>query len=124
MNRKRYFKKRYIIPAAIVGAPVALALFVVLGGGVVMLLWNWLLPSLFGLPAITIWQGFGLLVLCRILFGGFGGGGRSHSHRTRDFPPEDRERFRQRMRERFGCVPGEPDAPAPVDIPARPSQAE
>jgi hypothetical protein len=38
-------------------------------------------------------QGFGLLALCRILFGGFGGGGHS-KHMT----PEERERFRKRMR--------------------------
>lgn len=37
---------------------------------VVMLLWNWLVPALFTLPAITYWQAAGLLILGRILFGG------------------------------------------------------
>ncbi len=39
---------------------------------IVMLLWNWLMPALFGLIAINFWQALGLLVLARILFGGFG----------------------------------------------------
>lgn len=34
-------------------------------------LWNWLMPSLFGLRHITYWQGFGLFVLAKLLFGGF-----------------------------------------------------
>ena len=38
----------------------------------VRLLWNWLLPSLFGWRLITFWQALGILVLCRILFGGLG----------------------------------------------------
>ena len=90
----RHWKKRYIIPLAIVGAPLFIALFVFVTGGIVMLLWNWLLPALFGLPRITLLQGFGLLALGRILFGGFGGGGgRRHSRMT----PEERERVRQRF---------------------------
>ena len=82
--------------------PVFIALFVFIGGEVVMQLWNWLLPSLFGWPRITFWQAFGMLVLCRILFGGHGllGSGRRFSRTA-----EERERFRQRVRERFGFGP-------------------
>lgn len=40
---------------------------------IVMLLWNWLMPVLFGLTLITFWQALGLLVLSKILFGGFCG---------------------------------------------------
>ena len=47
---------------------VAIAVFVL----VVMLLWNWLLPSIFGIAAINYWQALGILVLSKILFGGFG----------------------------------------------------
>jgi|SRR6187431_773344 hypothetical protein len=101
MSMKRFMKWYYIVPAAIVLAPVAIALFVLLGGGIVMLLWNWLLPPLFDFPQITLLQGFGLLVLCRILFGGFGGGG-GHQHNQRKCKsPEERERIHRRMRERF-----------------------
>ena len=41
-------------------------------------LWNWLLPPLFGVRQVTLWQALGLLALSRILFGGFGRGGGSH----------------------------------------------
>jgi hypothetical protein len=56
MSMKRFMKWYYIVPAAIVLAPVAIALFVLLGGGIVMLLWNWLLPPLFDFPQITLLQ--------------------------------------------------------------------
>lgn len=39
---------------------------------VVMLLWNWLVPTLFGISAISFWQAAGLFILARILFGGWG----------------------------------------------------
>jgi hypothetical protein len=93
MNIKRFRKKRYIIPAALVAAPLIVALFVFLTGGIVMLLWNWLLPPLFDWPRITLLQGFGLLALGRILFGGFGGGGGDRNQMS----PKERERFRRRF---------------------------
>ena len=40
---------------------------------VVMWLWNWLMPVIFGLHAISFWQALGLLVLSKILFSGFRG---------------------------------------------------
>jgi hypothetical protein len=58
---------------------VAAAAFGFLFGYFVMLLWNWLMPSIFGLGVITFWQAFGLVVLGRILFGGF-----PHPHRSPD----------------------------------------
>ena len=90
-------------------APPALVLFIAIGGEVVMHLWNWLLPALFGWRQITFWQALGLLVLCRILFGGYGGhgsdrsmaGGR-RSKRWEKMTPEEREKFRQDMRSRCG----------------------
>jgi hypothetical protein len=33
-----------------------------------MWLWNWLMPTLFHLPTITIWQAWGLSVLSSLLF--------------------------------------------------------
>jgi hypothetical protein len=103
-------RKKWIIiaPLAILAIPV----FIAIGGEIVLQLWNWLLPSLFGWRQITFWQALGLLALCRILFGGLGshGSGRSSFRRRMDercehMTPEDRERFRQRMRERFGFGP-------------------
>jgi hypothetical protein len=43
-------------------------------GAIVMLLWNWLAPAIFGAAVINFWQALGLLALSKILFGGFGGG--------------------------------------------------
>ena len=54
---------------------VGMVVFLFVGGTVVRLLWNWLLPPLFEWPQITFWQALGLLALCRILFGGLGRGG-------------------------------------------------
>jgi hypothetical protein len=39
--------------AAVIGGPIAVALFVVVARGLVMLLWNWLRPPLFDFPPIT-----------------------------------------------------------------------
>ena len=69
----------FIAPLAIIG----LLLFIALGGMVVQLLWNWLMPSIFDVRQITWWQAVGLLALTRMLFGGFGrhGCGRSGMRR-------------------------------------------
>jgi hypothetical protein len=90
-------------------APPMLVLFIAIGGEVVLHLWNWLLPALFGWPQITFWQALGLLALCRILFGGFGGRGfhrsnfrRRMAERWERMTPEERERFQQGMRSRCG----------------------
>ena len=64
--------------------PIAIAAGVFIFGSVVMLLWNNLLPALFGVGVITFWQAIGILVLSKILFGGFRGGHghhRCHNHR-------------------------------------------
>jgi|SRR3954468_20075491 hypothetical protein len=95
---------------------LVMPIFVLLTGGLVFYLWNWLAPALFGLKAITFWQALGLLVLCRMLFGGFGmGGGHRHrgewGHRMRErfgkMTPEQRESFFQGA---FGIGPN-PSAP-------------
>ena len=108
-----------IAPLAIVG----IAAFIFLGGWIVMSLWNWLLPALFGWHLLTFWQALGILLLCRILFGGWTsrhGGGRGRSELRRRIvgrmadqvgdrwtrmTPEERELFRQRVRERCGFDP-------------------
>jgi hypothetical protein len=116
MTIKRFMKWYYIIPAAVVLAPLFIALFVFLTGGLVMLLWNWLLPPLFDWRQITLLQGFGLLALCRILFGGFGGGGGGGGNRfEKKMTPEEKERFRQRMSDRFCRTPAEGAGAANAD---------
>ena len=89
-------------------APPMFLLFIGLGGVVVRELWNGLLPPLFNLPRVTFWQALGVLALSRILFGGFGRGGGGGSHYRRRWEamtPEERERIRQRLRERWGSPP-------------------
>lgn len=96
-------------PLAILG----IVAFMAIGSAVVMSLWNWLLPPLLGLHLITFWQALGILVLCRLLFGGLGrhGGFRPNfrrrmrerwAERWEHMTPEERERFRQGMRCGFG----------------------
>jgi hypothetical protein len=89
---------------------IKIALFVVLAvmvfGFVVKSLWNVLMPPIFGWHTITFWQGIGLLLLSKILFGGFhrhGGAGRNRwrqrmKDRWEHMTPEDREKFRKGMR--------------------------
>jgi hypothetical protein len=90
-------------------APIGVAVFIAICGEVVMHLWNWLLPMLFGWRLITFWQALGLLVLCRLLFGGFHGhGSRRHGPRRAlaqhwdSLTPEEREKLRDNLRGRCG----------------------
>jgi hypothetical protein len=114
----RALKFVFFAPLAI----LAMLLFAFIGGEIVMHLWNWLLPPLFGWRQLTFWQAFGLLALCRILFGGFGfhRSGRSHFRRRMDgegrcghMTPEEREQFRQRIRDRFGVGPSPAESKQP-----------
>ena len=115
----RGMKLLLIAPLAL----AAMALFIFLGGWVVMSLWNWLLPPLFGWHTLTFWQALALLVLCRILFGNWSagrgsGGGRWRERmrarmeeKCRNLSPEEREAFRQKIRQRWGFDPGAPAEP-------------
>jgi len=102
----------WIAPLAILG----IVIFIWIGGELVMHLWNWLLPTLFGWRQITFWQAVGLLALCRILFGGLGSHGSQRSNMRRridqriderwgGMTPEEREKFRQSWRSRCGFGP-------------------
>lgn len=73
---------------------IKIAILVIIGaavfGFIVESLWNVLIPPIFGWHTITFWQALGLLLLSKILFGGFhrhGHGGRNH--------------WKQRMKERW-----------------------
>jgi membrane protein required for beta-lactamase induction len=58
-------KNSFEAVAAIIGM---IAIAIVLLGYPLMLLWNWLMPVIFGLPEITFWQAIGLNFLSTILF--------------------------------------------------------
>ena len=79
---------------------------------ITMLLWNVLLPRIFGIASINFWQALGFLALSRILFGGMGAGamGRFHHHphnpireKWTKMTPEQQRRFiDKRMHFGFG----------------------
>ena len=82
--------------------PFAL-LMITLAGALVMQLWNWLLPDLFGLHSISLIQALGLLVLSRILLGGWfrpGGHRCLHHGAWNHMTDEERERIREKLRGR------------------------
>jgi len=68
----------------ILGGLVAAVIFALIFGLGVKLLWNWLMPGLFGLAELSYWQAFGLVLLAKILFSGFGGHGKDEHGAWRD----------------------------------------
>jgi hypothetical protein len=58
-----------IVKFRFAGIGIVLAMCAVFGVGV-MLLWNALMPQIFGLPQVGYLQAAGLLLLARLLFGG------------------------------------------------------
>ena len=84
-------------------------------GSAVYHLWNWLMPSLFGLSVISFGQAVGLLALSWVLFGGWRFGGHRHygggrwrgrmMARWEQMTPEEREKFRERVRRGCGSFP-------------------
>ncbi len=104
-GRRFWIKRAIFIPMA-----VAAGIFVF--GSLVMLLWNAILPPVLGISTITFWQALGILVLSKILFGGFRGGhGHSKYHgewndwrgKWMQMSPEEREKMKADWRSR--CMP-------------------
>ena len=97
------------------------AVVILVFGFVVMSLWNWLMPPLFGWRVINFSQALGLLVLTRILFGGFRGRPAGHlfwrrrmMERWEQMTPEEREKFREGMRARCGHWHSREEPPSPA----------
>ncbi|MEQ9306281.1 MAG: hypothetical protein RJQ14_20375 [Marinoscillum sp.] len=76
---------------------------------IVMQLWNWLMPDLFGLPLITFWKSAGLLILSKILFSGFRRGhhgpnqpwNKNWQEKWRNMPDEKRAQWKQRFADKW-----------------------
>ena len=89
------------------GLPIIFFGIVWLGtmGLVIVCLWNLLIPTVLGLPAIGFWQALGLLLLSRVLFGRVGGWS-PNMRKARwvrgwnDLTPDERQRFRRAMEPR------------------------
>jgi hypothetical protein len=97
MNAERLVEKTFGIALIVI---IVIAGF----GQAVLQLWNWLMPTIFGLPAISFWQAVGLLGLSWILFGGLRGFGfhdvrmRRHSHdRPWRMTSEERKSLRKSL---------------------------
>ncbi|MEO6284924.1 MAG: hypothetical protein ABIN80_15420 [Dyadobacter sp.] len=122
MNQPHRYKMRFAMPVFAVLAALAL-------GAIVRFLWNAILPALLNVNTISYWQAVGLLVLCRVLFGNFGGPkgggprrwgnwekfkdpdsgeqsfGPQWRNKWREMSAEDRLKFRQEIRNRCGKPP-------------------
>jgi len=110
MKNRSARKFRFLMPLAVLG-------FLGLFTFIVHALWNVVLTDVLGVKTITYWQALGLLVLAKILFGGFPGRGcgwgpswreRLLAKRWDSLTPEQREHLREEMRHRFGDWPRPP----------------
>jgi len=101
MENKFRKKKLLFIPLFI----AAIFLF----GAIVMGLWNAILPAVLGVKVINLWQALGILLLSKILFGGFHGGWRGRHGKARwvemqqklaSMTPEEKEKFKSEWKNR------------------------
>ncbi|MEL6657978.1 MAG: hypothetical protein AAFY48_17710 [Bacteroidota bacterium] len=97
-------------------SPLWVGLFIVLAlvalSWVVMMLWNYAVQPIFGLPAMTLGQAAALLILCRILFGRLGPPQHKREYMRKrkaawkekwgKMSDEDRAAFRARWKEKCG----------------------
>jgi len=104
--KRFWFKKIFMFVIFFIAA-------VLLFGAVVMGLWNAILPAVLGVKTITFMQALGILLLSKILFGGFGrrGGWRGEKHNAwkgkmaekwATMTPEEREKFKAEWKNRCG----------------------
>jgi hypothetical protein len=102
-------KKFWIKKGLMIGLMVIAAILVF--GAVVMGLWNAILPAVLGVKAITFMQALGILLLSKILFGGFKGGGRRGpggpwkermKEKWENMSPEQRDSFQAEWKNRCG----------------------
>ncbi|MBN2093385.1 hypothetical protein JW964_27420 [candidate division KSB1 bacterium] len=82
-----------------IGGVIIAVFMAFLFGFVVMWLWNWLMPEIFGLPTITFWKAWGLVVLSHILFKSFPHN-KEHHHD---------EHWKKKFREKFNSKRGHRD---------------
>ncbi|MDC9723237.1 MAG: hypothetical protein PSN34_10790 [Urechidicola sp.] len=64
-----------VIAGWVILGVIGIAGLAILFGFVIMWLWNWLMPELFGLAELTYWQAVGIFILSKILLGSCGGSG-------------------------------------------------
>ena len=100
--KKKFVKRKLLFIPIFIAA-------VFLFGAIVMGLWNAILPAVIGVKAISFWQALGILILSKILFGGFHGtcGGRHGNSRWVEMKekfaamsPEEKEKFKSEWKNR------------------------
>lgn len=80
----------------VIGGIAIAVVFAFIFGYFVMLLWNWIMPAIFGLPEIDYWLAFGIIILARLIFGGFGHGNHKcdgSNHHERFYESKYRRKF-------------------------------
>jgi hypothetical protein len=90
----RHVRKQWWIAMPFLFAGFAFAI-----GWIVMSLWNYILVPVLAVGALSFWQALGLLVLCRILFGGFKGkswGGRPGPWKDKWMNMSEEEKMRMK----------------------------
>ncbi len=102
--KKYWIRKGLMITIFVIAATLLFSL-------VVMSLWNAILPAVLGVKAITFIQALGILILSKILFGGFRGGwrgGRGQEWKQKmkekweTMSPEQRDQFKAEWKNRCG----------------------
>ncbi|MBS1627950.1 MAG: hypothetical protein JSR09_04270 [Bacteroidetes bacterium] len=100
MNNKKFWAKK------IIGITICAITIAALLSWVVMFLWNEVLVTVIGVKLISFWQAVGLLVLSKILFGGFSRGFGRHrrkwnfemKEKWQHMSVEEKEKFKQEWR--------------------------
>ncbi len=107
--------KAYLVTVHILGGLALAATLALVFGYFVMLLWNLVVPDVFGLMPLGYWQAVGLLALARMLTGGFGHphGGHGRFRRPGNEDQEGRSRAWDNACGRFA---GHGDAAPPDNI--------
>jgi basic membrane lipoprotein Med (substrate-binding protein (PBP1-ABC) superfamily) len=95
---KNFFKHkmRGKSPGEIIGivifGVIAITGLAILFGFIIMWLWNWLMPEIFGLPTLNYWQAVGLFILLKILLCSGGGSGGKSSKKSKHECDKDSKR--------------------------------
>jgi hypothetical protein len=72
---------------------LAIALYIL----IVMELWNWIMPKVFGLSTISYLETAGIILLCKLLFGARGKckGNKNNHHKKRHWKNKLKEKLNQ-----------------------------
>ncbi len=82
------------IAGIIIFGAIAIGGLAILFGFILMWLWNWLMPTLFGLSTVTYWQAVGLFILFKLLLGGCGGSRGSSKNSAKEMKCDNEKKSR------------------------------